>query len=132
MSLVLEVAAVVVGALVLAALVPRVSPRPRARSGRHSVSRPPALERIERVVGAGRQSAGDVHVRVRPLLREIADPLLRREGVRLDAEPERARALLGEELWEVLRPDRPRPQDRRASELTLSELKQLVRKLERL
>lgn len=132
MSLVLEVAAVVVGALVLAALVPRVSRRPRARGGRYSVSRPAALQRIERVVGAGRQSAGDVQVRVRPLLREIADPLLRREGVRLDSEPQRARALLGEELWEVVRPDRPRPQDRRAPGLTLSELERLVQKLERL
>lgn len=132
MSLVLEVAAVVVGALVLAALVPRVSPRPRARGSRHSVSRPAALERIERVVGAGRQSAGDVHVRVRPLLREIADPLLRREGVGLDSEPQRARALLGEELWEVVRPDRPRPQDRRAPGLTRSELERLVERLERL
>jgi hypothetical protein len=132
MSLVLEVAAVVVGALVLAALVPRVSPRPRARRRPHSASRPDALQRIERVVGAGRKSAGDVQVRVRPLLREIADPLLRREGVRLDSEPQRARALLGEELWEVVRPDRPRPQDRRAPALTLSEFEQLVHRLERL
>lgn len=132
MSLVLEVAAVVVGALVLVALVPRVSRRPRARGSRRSVSRPAALQRIERVVGAGRQSAGDVQVRVRPLLREIADPLLRREGVRLDSEPQRARALLGEELWAVVRPDRPRPQDRRAPGLTLSELERLVQKLERL
>ena len=132
MSLVLEVATVVVGALVLAALVPRVSSRPRARRGPHSASRPDALQRIERVVGAGRQSAGDVQVRVRPLLREIADPLLRREGVRLDSEPQRARALLGEELWEVVRPDRPRPQDRRAPGLTLSEFEQLVHRLQRL
>ena len=132
MSLVLEVAAIVVGALVLAALVPRISRRPRARGSRRSVSRLAALQRIERVVGAGRQSAGDVQVRVRPLLCEIADPLLRREGVRLDSEPLRARALLGEELWEVVRPDRPRPQDRRAPGLTLSELERLVQKLERL
>jgi hypothetical protein len=132
MSLVLEVAAVVVGALVLAALVPRVSPRPRAKGGRHSVSRPATLQRIERVVAAGRQSAGDVQVRVRPLLREIAEPLLRREGVRLDSEPEQARALLGEELWEVVRPDRPRPQDRRAPGLELSELERMVSEMERL
>jgi hypothetical protein len=132
MSLVLELAAIVVGALVLAALVPRVSRRPRARRSRRAVPRPAALERIERVVEAGRQTAGDVQVRVRPLLREIAAPLLRREGVRLDSEPQQARAVLGEELWDVVRPDRPRPQDWRAPGITLPELERLVQRLERL
>ncbi|MGN6170396.1 MAG: hypothetical protein ACTHQQ_19830 [Solirubrobacteraceae bacterium] len=132
MSLTLEVATIVVGALVLAALVPRVATRRRARRTRRPAPRPAALERIERVVGAGRQTAGDVHVRVRPLLREIAVPLVRRQGIRLDSEPERGRALLGEELWEVVRPDRPRPQERRAPGLGLSELERLIERLERL
>lgn len=132
MSLVLELAAIVVGALVLAALVPRVPSRRRAKGPRRSAPRPATLERIERVVDAGRQTAGDVHVRVRPLLREIAAPLLRREGVRLDSEPQRARALLGEELWEVVRDDRPRPQERRAPGLALADLERLVQRLERL
>jgi hypothetical protein len=132
MSLTLELAALVVGALLLAALVPRVAPRTRARRGRQAVPRPAALERAERVVDAGRQTAGDVQVRVRPLLREITAPLLRRQGVRLDTEPRQARALLGEALWEVVRPDRPRPQERRAPGLSLSELEQLVDRLERL
>jgi hypothetical protein len=132
MNLVLELAAIVVGALVLAALVPRVPSRRRARSARPSAPRPATLERIERIVDAGRQTAGDVHVRVRPLLREIAAPLLRREGVRLDSEPQRAQALLGEELWEVVRDDRPRPQERRAPGLALTDLERLVQRLERL
>lgn len=132
MSLTLELGVLVIGALVLIALLPRVPPRPRARKGRRAVPRPTELERIERVVDAGRQTAGDVHVRVRPLVREIAATLLRRQGMRLDTEPERARALLGEELWDVVRPDRPRPLDRRARGLELSELERMVDRLERL
>jgi hypothetical protein len=84
------------------------------------------------VVDAGHQTAGDVHVRVRPLLREIAAPLLRRLGVHLDSEPQRARALLGEELWEVVRHDRPRPLERREPGLALPDLERLVQRLERL
>ena len=132
MSLTLELAAIVVGALVLAALVPRVPTRPRSRRPRRSAPRPATLERIERVVDAGRQTAGDVHVRVRPLLREITAPLLRRRGVHLDSEPQRARALLGEELWEVVRHDRPRPRERRDPGLALTDLDRLVQRLERL
>src|SRR5262249_35482331 len=126
MSLVLELAAIVVGVLLLAALVPRMPPRTRALRSRWMAPRPAALQRIERVVDAGRQTAGDVHVRVRPLLHEIADALLRRQGVRLETEPDRARALLGEELWELVRPDRPRPPERRAAGLELGELERLV------
>jgi hypothetical protein len=131
-SLALELAAIAIGALVLAALVPRVAPRAQMRRSRRAAPRPVSLERIERVVEAGRQTAGDVHVRVRPLLRGIATALLRREGVRLDAEPERARELLGEELWDIVRPDRPRPDDRRAAGLELSALERLISRLERL
>lgn len=132
MSLTVELAALVVGALVLIALVPRVPPRSPPPRRRRAVPRPAELERIEGVVSSGRQTAGDVQVRLRPLLREIAATLLRRQGVRLDADPERARALLGEELWDVVRPDRPRPLDRRAPGLELSELERLVGRLERL
>jgi hypothetical protein len=131
-SLVAELVALVVGALLLLALLPRVPARARGGRVRPTVARPEPLERIERVVEAGHQTAGDVHVRVRPLLREIAGPLLRRHGVRLDGEPARARALLGEELWEVVRPDRPPPRERRDRGLELSELEQLVQRLERL
>lgn len=132
MSLVLELATLVVGVVALVALLPRVAERTRGRRVRRAARRPASLERIEWVVEAGRQRAGDVHVRVRPLLRELAAPLLRRHGVRLDAEPARARELLGEEVWEVVRPDRLLPQDRRAPGLSLDELERLVRRLEQL
>ena len=132
MSLALELATVVVGVIVLAALVPRIPARTRSRRGRRAAPRPAPLERIERVVAAARETAGEVHVRVRPLLREIAGPLLRRQGVRLDSEPDRARALLGDELWDVVRPDRPRPPERRDPGLELTRLERFIGRLERL
>jgi hypothetical protein len=36
---------------------------------------------------------------------------LRRRGVDLDAEPQAAQELLAPETWELVRPDRPRPDD---------------------
>src|SRR6185503_15665978 len=49
----------------------------------------------------------DLHYRLRPLLRQIsAERLQDHYGVDLDREPERAKALLGDGLWEVVRPDR--------------------------
>ncbi len=132
MSLVIQLAALVVGAVMLAALVPRMPERSRRKTPRPAAQRPAGLERLEWMVGSGRHTAGDIHVRVRPVLREIAAALLRRRGVRLDAEREQARRLLGDELWEIVRPARPRPRDHRAPGLELGALERLVERLERL
>src|SRR5207237_10917002 len=49
----------------------------------------------------------DLHYRLRPLLRQIAgERLYGRYGLELDRDPDRARALLGEGLWERVRPER--------------------------
>ncbi len=132
MSLVIELAALVLGAVALAALVPQLATRSRRRPARHRQLRPAGLDRLEGMIGSGRHTAGDIQVRVRPVLREIAAALLRRRGVRLDAEPEQARALLGDELWEIVRPGRPRPRDHRAPGLELGALERFVEQLERL
>jgi hypothetical protein len=71
------------------------------------------------------------HARLRPLLRDIAAERLRsRYGVELDAEPGRARELVGTAAWEVVRPDRPPPEDRLAVGPTAAELRLLVDELE--
>ena len=132
MTLVLEAVALVVGAVALVALVPRTGGRVRGGPARAGSARPAGLQRLEWMVGSGRHTAGDVQVRVRPVLREIAAARLRRRGVRLDAEPERSRALLGDELWEIVRPNRPRPADHRLPGLELGTLERLVERLERL
>ena len=68
-------------------------------------------ERLDRVVSTATTHAGDLHLRLRPILREIAADGLRRRGVELDAQPEAAQQLLAPDTWEIVRPDRPRPGD---------------------
>lgn len=73
-----------------------------------------------------------LHARLRPVLREIAaHRLLTRYGVDLDAEPARARELLGASAWEIVRPNRPPPADRLASGPSVSDLSEVVAELER-
>jgi hypothetical protein len=65
------------------------------------------LDRIGRLVVLGGANEFDLHYRLRPLLRQIAAERLHDlYGLDLDGEPERARELLGDELWAVVRPDR--------------------------
>ena len=65
------------------------------------------LDRIDRTVVLGAANEFDFHYRLRPLLRQVAaERLYGLHGVDLDRDPERARPLLGDELWEVVRPDR--------------------------
>jgi hypothetical protein len=76
-------------------------------------------------------NAFHLHARVRPVLRDIAAHRLRtRYGVELDAEAGRARELIGAHAWELVRPDRPAPQDRLGRGPTLAELKLVVEELE--
>jgi hypothetical protein len=56
--------------------------------------------------------------------------LTTRRRISLDAEPEAARAALGGEAYELVRPDRPPPQDRLARGLPADELGRVVRSLE--
>jgi hypothetical protein len=76
-------------------------------------------------------SAFHLHVRLRPLLREIAAHRLRaRYGVDLDAEPGRARELVGKSAWELVRPERPSPGDRLAAGPSVSHLAEIAAELE--
>jgi hypothetical protein len=71
-------------------------------------------------------SAFHLHVRLRPLLREIAAHRLRkRYGVELESE------LIGTAAWELVRPNRPPPAERLAHGPPLSHLRQVVDELER-
>lgn len=95
--------------------------------------RPPELVRIEREIMLGSSSAAHLHRRLLPLLREAAAArLASHHHVDLGRRPEAARRLLGDEAWEVLRPDRPEPVDRNAKGMSLREIGQLVGTLERL
>ena len=87
----------------------------------------------ERDVELSRIEAVHFHVRARPLLREIAAHRLRTKyGVELDREPERARELLPADVWEVVRPERPFPEDRLAPGPSYAEQRKLLDGLESL
>ncbi|HET7045571.1 MAG TPA: hypothetical protein VFI37_12030 [Gaiellaceae bacterium] len=93
--------------------------------------RPPQLERVERGVTLGVSLAQDFHVRLRPLLREAARARLAvSRGVDLDSPA--GRAALGEEAWELLRPDREPPTDRFGPGLDPARLARLVDEIESL
>jgi hypothetical protein len=89
-------------------------------------------ERLDRIVSAATSHAGDLHLRLRPILREIAADGLRRRGVDLDAQPQAAQALLAPDTWELVRPDRPRPGDAFARGLAPARLNAVLDDLEAL
>ena len=89
-------------------------------------------EHLDRVVSAATSHAGELHLRLRPILREIAANGLRRRGVDLDAEPQAAQELLAPETWELVRPDRPRPDDAFARGLAPARLNAVLDDLETL
>ena len=71
------------------------------------------LVRLENEVALARQSAWDVHARLVPTLREVADGILAsRHGVSLERDSARASALLGPDAWNLVRADRPTPEHR--------------------
>jgi hypothetical protein len=93
--------------------------------------RPPELIRIERELVLGIESAGHLHTRLLPLLREAAAArLAAKHHIDLERRPEAARALLGEEAWELLRPDRLEPGDPRAGGIPQAKLRAVLDVLE--
>jgi uncharacterized membrane protein len=83
------------------------------------------IEKMEREVTLAAASAYDLHVRLLPQLREIAQCRLERSGRTSGPDT------LGR-WWELLRPDRPEPDDRFAAGISQSELRALVADLERM
>jgi hypothetical protein len=88
---------------------------------------------LARDVKQATRSAFHLHVRLRPILREIAaHRLWMRFGVDLDREPGRARELIGANAWELVRPERAPPTDRLAPGPPLADLRVVVDEIERL
>jgi hypothetical protein len=83
------------------------------------------VERTTREVTLGSATAYDLHMRLLPQLRQIAQARLERSGRPMSPET------LGR-WWELLRPDRPAPADRHAPGISPSELRDLVSDLERM
>jgi hypothetical protein len=85
----------------------------------------PELEKLEREVTLATASQYDLHYRLLPQLREIARARLEQAG--REPGPE----TLGR-WWELLRPDRPAPEDRFSKGITRADLRALVTDLARM
>jgi hypothetical protein len=135
MTLAIEVALVAlaaVGAAVCVALLPQSPPSP-ARAPAPRRARPQQLTRLESLVSSAGTSALQTHAYLRPVLVEIASRRLAARGRSLDRMSEEAgKALLGEELWEIVRPNRPFPENRHAPGVSVRELRPMLEVLERL
>jgi len=93
--------------------------------------RPPELVRTERELTLGTTNAGHLHLRLLPLLRACAAARLAvGHGIDLERRPEAARLALGEDTWELLRPDRPEPEDRNAPGVPLKRVGAVIDTLE--
>lgn len=92
---------------------------------------PPSLGRIEHETALAVAGSFDVHYRLVPRLRALVAGLLSsRRNVSLTESPDAARAILGEKTWELVRPDRPAPEDRLAKGIAPRELELVVDGLE--
>jgi hypothetical protein len=103
--------------------------RPRARPA----AEPLELLRVERELELGIAGAGYAHSRLLPLLRGVAaSRLTTRHGIELERRPDAARAVLGDEAWEWLRPDRPEPPDRFDAGIPRDQVEHLIATVEAL
>jgi hypothetical protein len=134
---------VLVTALVLFVLVRQSrrrggpAPPPRfeqaLRGRKQAASQPEELVQMERELVLGVADADHAHRRLLPLLRAAAAARLSaRHGLELERRPEAARALLGEEVWELLRPDRPEPENRHAPGLPRERVVAVIERVESL
>lgn len=124
--------ATVISVAGLAARLPAAKRPPEPRARPPSTSRPSQLLRIERIVERSSESGLTAHAQLRPLLSEIAEARLARRGLQLSRDHDEARRLLGPKTWELVRPDRPQPTDRRAPGVAPRELEAVLDSLETL
>ena len=134
---------VVVTGIVLAVLLrgspasiwPGPSPRFEQSLRKPKAAAPQTAEflRMERELELGVVSASHAHRRLLPLLRAAASArLASRHGIELERRPEAARAMLGEDVWELLRPDRPEPADRHGPGVPREQVAAVIEALESL
>ena len=113
---------------------PPASPFDTALAARPVPPRPPAeLDRLARLLALSSASALHAHTRLRSELRPVAADRLRWSlAVDLDAQPDAARAVLGEAGWALLARDQRDLPDREAAGLSPAALAELIGNLERI
>ena len=101
---------------------------PRARED----ELPLRLRQIVELLGEGERSEFGVDRSLRPLLAPIAAARLGRRGIDMALAPQRAQGLLGDRLWEIVRPDRTSAANRASRGLPSDELQAAIERLEQL
>jgi hypothetical protein len=103
------------------------------RARKPAAAQPEELLRMDREIVLGSADADHAHRRLLPLLRATAAArIAARHGFELARRPEAARALLGEDVWELLRPDRPEPEDRHAAGVSQARIAAVIERVESL
>jgi hypothetical protein len=127
MTLAAEIAAIGIAAFIAARAIASAMPsrRPHAHEARTHPADPAGLEACRRAIATA-ATAGDLHARLRPILREIAQERLAARG----SDARAAEAALGEPLWELVRPDRPPPRESFAPGLSPQQIAALLDRLE--
>ena len=133
-ALVVCAVALVLALRALRRTYPRTRPlRPRSARSPYSRRPPPSLGRIEHEVALGVAGAFGLHFRLVPRLRSIAAGLLEsRRRITLAADPDVASRMVGPQAWELVRKDRPTPEDRLARGLPIADLSRVVESLEKI
>jgi hypothetical protein len=127
------VAAAAIGVVVFSRFIPASTTTRGRRTPAQEPARPDQLLASERVVNSARAMAIHVHASLRPALVEIASRRLAAQGQALERMSDPlGEELLGDQLWEIVRPNRPFPEDRHTSGVTLQDLNAMLDVLERL
>jgi len=129
----LAAALVLVGALAAATALrlrpaQREQPSPRARDD----EMPLRLRQIVDVLRESEQSEFVVDRSLRPLLVPIVAARLGRRGIDMALAPGRAQELLGDRLWEIVRPDRLSAASRVSRGFAGDDLREAIERLEQL
>ncbi len=136
MTLLAEIAVIVAAAIAVGVCLAMIPRSGHWRIGRAMVmqpSPPDRLARLEQLINASQMSASQAHAYLRPLLADVVASRLAARGQALGRMSEEdSRRLLGEELWELVRPDRPFPEDRWSRGVSPQQLASMLDVLERL
>jgi hypothetical protein len=125
-------AVAVLAVLALRRAFPAETPLDLAGARPRGTQQPPSLGRLKNEVALGVASSFDLHFRLVSRLRAVAAGLLAsRHGVSLTGDSVRARALVGDDAWQLVAPDRAAPQDRLTGGIPARDLAQVVDALER-
>ena len=93
---------------------------------------PLRLRQIVDILGESARSEFGVDRALRPVLVPIATARLGRRGIDMALAPRRAQELLGDRLWEIVRPDRPSAANRASRGLPSHDLLAAIERLEQL